>query len=171
MAIEKKVFAAILLAILLFANGFLIGNLLSQTTSVNFNLEKPLSDTIIVSSKNAEAPSDILNLSDIEVNDEQIILRAQGARIASYANTGSMIPVLSEKANGIEIIPQFPEQIHAGDIITYEDSAGNSIIHRVIKIGQDEQGIYFVAKGDNSATNDGKIRFSQIKYLTIAIIY
>ena len=82
-----------------------------------------------------------------------------------------MIPVLSEKANGIEIIPQFPEQIHSGDIITYEDSAGNYIVHRVIKTGQDEQGIYFVTKGDNSATNDGKVRFSQIKYLTIAIIY
>jgi len=171
MTIKKRIFIVILLSILLFANGFLIGNLFSQTTSVNFNLEKPLSDTVIVSSRNAEAPSNMLNVSDIEVNDKQVILHVLGARISSYANTESMLPVLSENSNGIEIIPQIPEQIHAGDIITYEDNAGNFIVHRVIKISQDEQGIYFVAKGDNSATNDGKIRFSQIKYKTIALVY
>ena len=167
----KRKIMVFLLAILLFANGFLIGNLFNQTTSVNLSLEKPFSDTVIVSSRSTSAPSDAINVSDIEVNDKQIVFNVPGARISSYADSGSMLPILNQNANGIEIVPQNESQIHIGDIITYQDNEGNLIVHRVVKISEDNQGTYFVTKGDNAAANDGKIRFSQIKYLTIAIIY
>ncbi len=45
------------------------------------------------------------------------------------------------------------------------------IIHRVVEIGEDEQGTYFITKGDNNFFSDGKVRFGQIKYVTIGVIY
>ena len=171
---KKSKFAKkMVLGMLIFIAGILFGSIANSVGSVNFNLnsEKPLSNSIIISSKNTEAPSNVLNISDIEVQNDKIILNIAGARISSYASTGSMLPVLNENANGIEIVPQNAEQIHVGDIITYQDEAGDLVVHRVAKIGNDNEGIYFITKGDNSALNDGKIRFEQIKYLTIAIVY
>jgi hypothetical protein len=45
------------------------------------------------------------------------------------------------------------------------------IIHRVVEKGVDFDGIYFIAKGDNNVVSDGKIRFEDIKYKTIGVIW
>ena len=45
------------------------------------------------------------------------------------------------------------------------------IIHRVIEKSEDSDGIYFITQGDNSNATDGKIRFNEIKYVTIAVIW
>jgi len=84
-----------------------------------------------------------------------------------------MDPVLDEKANAIEIIPKSNNNIHVGDIISYKsDYADGTIIHRVIRIGNDEKGWYCIVKGDNNQSPDpGKIRFNQIKRVLVAIIY
>jgi hypothetical protein len=44
-------------------------------------------------------------------------------------------------------------------------------VHRVIDKGIDEKGVYFVTKGDNNSVVDGKVRFKDIEYVTIAIIW
>jgi len=45
-------------------------------------------------------------------------------------------------------------------------------VHRVVYKGKDSIGTYFILKGDNNEEVDpGKVRFEQIKYKTIAIIY
>jgi hypothetical protein len=41
----------------------------------------------------------------------------------------------------------------------------------VTHIGYDEKGWYIITKGDNNNRDDGKIRWEQIKYKTIMIIY
>ena len=56
-----------------------------------------------------------------------------------------------------------------GDIITY---GSENIVHRIIEVGQDNEGIYYLTQGDNNQVNDGvKIRFLDIKYLTIGVLY
>ena len=45
------------------------------------------------------------------------------------------------------------------------------IIHRVTERGEDSDGIYFITQGDNSNITDGKIRFEDIKYVTIGVIW
>jgi len=63
--------------------------------------------------------------------------------------------------------------LSVGDIAAYSsDFADGTIIHRIVHIGNDEQGKYFVLKGDNNPTSDpGRVRFSQIKSVVVAIIY
>lgn len=115
-------------------------------------------------------PTNRINGTQIEIKNDRIIIHINNAVINQYANTSSMMPIINENANSIEIVPENPEQIHEGDIITFEQ--GNLlIVHRVIETGYDEKGWYAITKGDNSQGNDGKIRFEQIKYVTIGILY
>ena len=46
------------------------------------------------------------------------------------------------------------------------------IVHRVVEIGNDEQGVYFITKGDNNYIRDlYKIRFEDIKDVSIGVIW
>lgn len=117
-----------------------------------------------------QSPSDFVQEQNIRVYSDRIVIYVDNPSVSRYAATKSMDPLLDSSANGIEIPVSSIEQIHVGDIIEFED--GDSlVVHRVVKIGEDNQGWFCITKGDNSPTNDGKIRFEQIKFLTIAIIY
>jgi signal peptidase I len=83
-----------------------------------------------------------------------------------------MDPLLDETSNAIQIAPTSPEDILVGDIISYDSRRGDIIIHRVVNIGEDEEGIFYITKGDNvSRPDDEKVRFWQIRFITVGIIY
>ena len=97
----------------------------------------------------------------------------EGAAIARFANTNSMDPILDENSNGIEIVPQSPSEINIGDIIVYnKNEIDENVIHRVVAKGSDESGIYFLVRGDNNEKIDPvKVRFYDIKYVLIGVLY
>ena len=118
----------------------------------------------------ARAPSDFVLSDEIEVYPDRVVIELENARLSRYAPTGSMVPVLDDYANGINVKPKSEEQINVGDIITFHDN-GNLIVHRVVAKEVDENGIYFVTKGDNSFVSDGKIRFEDIEHKLVGLIY
>jgi hypothetical protein len=118
----------------------------------------------------AQSPSDSIPENKISVYPDKVVITIENASLSSYAPTKSMTPVFDNGANGIRIKPDSPDEISVGDIVTYEKN-GELIVHRVIEKGSDEQGLYFVVKGDNNSSPDGKIRFSDIRYKTVAILY
>ena len=115
-------------------------------------------------------PFDFINENQIKVYDNRIVIYVDDASIGRYAPTGSMKPVLDEGSNGIRIKPKSEKDIHLGDVITFRDE-GYLIIHRVVDIGTDDKGVYFITKGDNNSVSDGKVRFKDIRYLTIGVIW
>lgn len=125
------------------------------------------------------APSDYLSIDQIHVFPDRIVINITNASWGGYANTGSMIPTLDARANGIRVIPESENDIHLGDLITYvrNESCGDNctteeyIIHRVIKIDSDENGIYYILKGDANPISDGKVRFEEIRYKTVILLY
>ena len=119
---------------------------------------------------NLNAPGDWIKKNQIHIYKDKVIIDVDDPSLGRYAPTGSMIPVLDKNSNGIKIIPKKEEDINIGDIITFEQD-GMLIVHRVVEKGEDEEGVYFITKGDNNNITDGKIRFKDIKYVTIAIIY
>lgn len=87
------------------------------------------------------------------------------------ADTNSMDPLMDETTNAIQIVPKSPKDVHVGDIISYETEFG-IIVHRVVEIGQDEQGWYAITKGDNVPVPDpAKVRFENVRRIVIAVIY
>jgi len=116
------------------------------------------------------APSDWVPEDDIILFDDMVIVRVDDATISSYANTGSMKPSFDKGANGIRVVPKSENEIEVGDIVSY-DSGGLLIVHRVVEKGVDDAGAYFIVQGDNNSHSDGKIRFEQIRYVTVGVIY
>jgi signal peptidase I len=157
----------ILILIAVFVLGFLASTAISVLQPKN---ELPQVFTI-TQTEEKPSPSDWVKTNQIEIYDDMVIIRVDNPTWAAFADTNSMDPVLDEGTNGIEIIPDSPDQINIGDIIAYKSSYG-TIIHRVVEKGEDEQGIYFLAKGDNNNVNDPKkIRFEDIERVLIALIY
>jgi len=117
-----------------------------------------------------DSPADRISKSEIEVYNDRIVIWVDNATLSEYADTGSMAPLIDKGANGIRIVPKSEDDIKLGDIITFESEYG-MIVHRVIEIGEDKQGKYFITKGDNNFFSDGKIRFNQIRYVTVAVLY
>ena len=132
-----------------------------------FGASVPLGDSSLGS---VSAPSDWVSEKLIEVTKDGVIIKIPKASISRYAPTGSMRPVLDKGANGIRIVPNSPDSIKVGDIVSYKSSSG-LIVHRVVEKGTDSKGTYFLVKGDNNAFADGKIRFKDIKYVTVGVIW
>jgi signal peptidase I len=117
-----------------------------------------------------KAPSNWINEKDINIYDNAVVINIKGASLSKYAPTGSMLPLLDENSNGIRIVPKSEQDIKIGDIITYERNE-ELIVHRIIKKGTDEKGTWFITKGDNNEAADEKIRYEDIRYKTIGILW
>lgn len=117
------------------------------------------------------APHDRIAEEQIAVYQSRIVLDIPNATWARFTDTKSMEPVLYAGANAIEVVPQSPDDVHVGDIVSYSLN-GISYIHRVIETGEDSDGWYAVMKGDNNQEADPfKVRFDQVQRIVVAIIY
>ena len=132
------------------------------------NIEVPFATGLV--SFDASSPSGWVFDEDIIVFDDYIILRIANATLSSYAPSGSMKPVLDVGMSGIRIVPENSDQIEVGDIVSFR-FGGKLIVHRVVEKGLDEEGMYFITQGDNNIFSDEKIRFEDIEYVTMGIIF
>lgn len=155
--------------ILIFLLGFFSCALLFYVLGFS-DLEVPFVTGFISFENNAESPSDWVSNEDIIILEDKIILNIPHATLSNYASSGSMRPFLDKGANGIRIKPSNETQIEVGDIISYK-SFGFLVVHRVVERGIDSKGVYFIPQGDSNVFQDGKIRFEDIEYVTIGIIY
>jgi hypothetical protein len=151
---------------IIFLFGFLSANLISYYIVNGF--ETPFS-TGFGTNENT-APQDFIKENQIQIYDDKVVINVKGASLSRYAATGSMKPTFDENANGIRIVPKSEDEINVGDIITYQ-LENSLIVHRVVEKGTDKEGVYFITRGDNNTINDSKIRFSDIKYETIAMVW
>lgn len=117
------------------------------------------------------SPGDWIKEEQIKVYGSRVILDIPHANWSKFTNTNSMDPFIDEHANAIEIIPKDPADIQQGDIISYHTVFG-TLIHRVIEVGEDEKGIYYLVQGDNNSFPDPfKVRFEDVEGVLVAIIY
>ena len=134
--------------------------------------EKQPLDIILPLEESRPTPMDRIKLTDLVLSNNFLRINIEGILLAQFTSTGSMLPVLGSGATAIQIIPKIPEEIRPGDIISYELKTGSIIIHRVIEVGNDNEGWYAVTKGDNNPLPDReKVRFSQVQRVLIGILY
>jgi len=148
---------------------------IANTESVREEADDSNFVTRILGMNNVEQPSpyDWVKENKIIVEKNKVTINIDNAQWSKFTDTNSMDPVIDQGANAIQIVPDNVAQIHVGDIVSYDSKyAKGTIIHRVIEVGYDAEGWYCIMKGDNNPNNDpGKIRFSQIKRVVVAIIY
>ncbi|MFH1510694.1 MAG: hypothetical protein ABIF10_03305 [Candidatus Woesearchaeota archaeon] len=117
------------------------------------------------------SPFDHIKREQIQFESDRFVIKDGNFRWSYFEDTGSMVPTIGHNADGIEIIPKDVNDIHVGDIISYE--IGNeTIIHRVVRLGYDSNGWYATTKADSFKKEDPfKIRFGQIRGILVGIIY
>lgn len=87
----------------------------------------------------------------------------------------SMSPTIAEGHHIISVLVPDKDDIKLGDIITInrtnEDLNVSTITHRVVDIGEDKEGKYFITKGDNNLHKDEKVRVDEVLSVVVSIIY
>ena len=117
------------------------------------------------------SPGDWIKENQIKVYQDKVVLNVPNTIWATFTNTNSMDPFFDETAHAIEAIPQNANSINEGDVISYNTPFG-VLIHRVISKKSDDQGIYYIVKGDNNSTEDPfKVRFKDVQGVVVAVIY
>lgn len=168
---EKHLLAAVT-AIFIF--GCLCGSFYSEIASPAYaasgaDVENPA----FVPNQDVPSPHDWVSEDQIKINKDSVVINIANPTWAKFAPTRSMDPVFDEGAHAIQIVPKSKDDVHEGDVISYEvPYMEGLVIHRVIRIGNDESGWYAITKGDNNAVSDpDKVRFNHIKKVLVAVIY
>ena len=117
------------------------------------------------------SPADRVDSGSIVITSDGLLVRGlRNIRLVNLADTNSMDPVLDSEATAVEMVPVSTDELHAGDIVSYK-SGSNTIIHRIVEIG-DDGAWYAVTKGDNNpAADPDRVRFDQVKGVVVGIIY
>ena len=150
------------------------GRTIKETVFVPEYVEK---EKIIVEEKKAygeekQSPGDRIEDSDVYVGSGQVRIDISNAKKREYIDSNSMDPLIDEGTTTIEIKPKNEDEIKVGDIIAYDMGGFDyAFVHRVVEIGQDAEGFYFITKGDNYYKEDSKVRFSQVKGIVVGILY
>jgi len=136
------------------------------------NLVNPSIDMPFGNADEVDSPSDWIDESQINVYDSQVVLNIENPRFVGFSDTNSMDPIFDVEANVIEILPENINDINLGDIISFETENNEVYIHRVVAKDYDDEGLYFITKGDNNKNTDPIfVRWSQIIGVVVAIIY
>lgn len=153
----------IILGILLLTLGWVANDVVSSSYEV---------PTVFVA-RELISPADRINESQLTIYDDKVVIHINDATWAKYANTNSMDGFLDDGTIGLEIEPKNEFDVGVGDVISYRaDWNENLVAHRVVDVGYDGEGWYCIAKGDNVSYQDpGKIRFNQIKYVLVGVLY
>lgn len=119
------------------------------------------------------APGDHIREDQIHVYDDRVVLDVEDTIWTKFEGTGSMEPFFDTGAHALQYRPKTVDDISAGDIVSYfRPGEMRPVIHRVVYVGEDAEGVYFITKGDNNVASDpGKVRFEQIYSVVFAIIY
>ena len=153
-----------LLVLCVFISGVLAGY--SYDYLSYYSKEQPFS----ISGIELASPSDWISEKQIKTYEGKLLLDIENFTIARFTDTNSMDPVIDETANSIEIMPE-KDSLNIGDIISYSLNR-KKIIHRIVYIGEDESGIFYLTKGDNNQNIDSeKVRFEQITGVVVGILY
>ncbi len=126
----------------------------------------------ILASNPSLVPVSRIQEGEINLTNESVVILVNNPFLARFSDTGSMLPLISHESKAIQVIPANYSEIMPGDIISFENIMGETIIHRVIETGFDEQGWYAVTRGDNTYKDDPEVvRFPQVRRVLVAIIY
>ncbi len=109
----------------------------------------------------------------VDVSESAVTIRIADASLGRFEDSGSMGPFMGGRASALLIKPHSESDLAVGDVIAYEsEKAGGLVSHRIVRMSSDEKGWYALAKGDNAPSIDpGKIRFGQVRYVIVGILY
>jgi len=152
-----------------------------QSKSPILNFFEALANLFKFIFRNAQekpSPRDIIKPHQIFWNPDSKSITIHGIKgrvwITGVADTNSMDGLL-DYGHTVILIQEFDRnELQVGDIVVYKPTIhhAQSVIHRIVGIGEDKKGCWYKTRGDNCATKDPyKLRNCHIQYLCIGILY
>ena len=92
------------------------------------------------------------------MNNIERSIKELGYAVAPIAGT-SMMPLLKEGRDRVELKPYCHERLKKGDVVLYKKNEGTLVLHRIIKT---ENGEFFTVLGDHQFNNDEWVNKNQI---------
>ncbi len=122
---------------------------------------------------------DFLSPEDIHVTGNRVVIDGIPGyeyETAIFTNTDSMLPLLDENSQAIQIKPKSEKDIKVGMTISYDPpdhlAPPGTFIHAVQETGYDSQGWYAIVQGYNNPYPDPvKVRFNMIKRILVGVLY
>ncbi|MBD3354839.1 signal peptidase I [Candidatus Woesearchaeota archaeon] len=157
----------VIFVLLIFIFGWFSNNVYTLLTDLN--KEKPFS----LASNEIKSPSDWIDEKQVKIRDRYVSLIIRNATWAKFTDTNSMDPVIDSESHAIKLMPSDTSGLNPGDIISFRSTKMKGIIiHRIVEKNTDEDGVYFITKGDNNRYPDSeKVRFEQITGVVVGILY
>ena len=155
----------IALITLVFLLGWTANSVYSQ---YNLNFEKPSIIGMVTLSQ--DSPSNRLSLENLQFYPNRVVITYNGISGTTYADTKSMLPTINKDSIGLEIPVTAETDLNEGDIVAYENSNKELLVHRIKNVI--EQGKFYIVAGDNTKSFGSEvISRSQIKYVNIGLLY
>ena len=92
------------------------------------------------------------------MNNIERSIKELGYAVAPIAGT-SMMPLLKEGRDRVELEPCSQERLKKGDVVLYKKNDGTLVLHRIIKT---ENGEFFTVLGDHQFNNAERVNKNQI---------
>ena len=92
------------------------------------------------------------------MNNIERSIKELGYAVAPIAGT-SMMPLLKEGRDRVELEPCSQERLKKGDVVLYKKNDGTLVLHRIIKTENRE---FFTVLGDHQFNNDEWVNKNQI---------
>ena len=92
------------------------------------------------------------------MNNIERSINELGYAVAPIAGT-SMMPLLKEGRDRVELEPCSQERLKKGDVVLYKKNEGTLVLHRIIKT---ENGEFFTVLGDHQFKNAERVNKNQI---------
>lgn len=121
------------------------------------------------------SPNDWVKIAQIQYDAGAKTLSITGlepeVRVFGIADTGSMDGLMDYGHNVILTNNFDKDKLAVGDIVAFQVWA-KLVLHRIVEMGEDDQGKWYHTRGDNCVTNDPyRLRNKDIKWLCKGIIY
>ena len=92
------------------------------------------------------------------MNNIERSINELGYAVAPITGT-SMLPLLKEGRDRVELEPCSQERLKKGDVVLYKKNDGTLVLHRIIKTENRE---FFTVLGDHQFNNDERVNNNQI---------
>lgn len=92
------------------------------------------------------------------MNNIERSIKELGYAVVPITGT-SMLPLLKEGRDLVELEPCSQERLKKGDVVLYKKNDGTLVLHRIIKTENEE---FFTALGDHQFNNDERVNNNQI---------
>ena len=113
----------------------------------------------------------IISPNTFNLTEDSLTINFNNITFFNITGGSSMLPAIHNNSTQLYIILG-NNLLYIGDIVRFKYKEDIFMHHRIIDIRNDEEGIYYITRGDNNPLNDViKIRKENITHKLIGILY